>query len=322
MMCRTDGNDESLASKKRKMLHDAQDSIAQFLKEINHQRLPQYPLEDRIVLKKTEIKFTATRQARGEPSIQLGQKVINCDKKRYSPRRGTGAKKESKAIQPNTVTRERSCKKKAVGQYTPGTPNKYQKGPTPVSLKKTKTWGVKSATLKNTQKILATAASSRPERNKGIRKSLNQDALVPASDVESNSYHYSRSASPFLPSDGSTDTENSGEEEEVTNNSGKEDEWPTCRWQEHEVRKEDTTYVGDHSATHTKNHGAPGWRDTNERQGETRTKYRGKKPNGEDDGQDRAKASQVEPNQSNKITVDQVGVPPIEDTKIQEPSGV
>jgi hypothetical protein len=76
--------------------------------------------------------------------------------------------------------------------------------------------------VKNKRKILATAASSRPKRNKGINKSLNQDALVPASDVESNSSHYSRSASPFLPSDGSTDTENSGEEGEVTKTLGKE----------------------------------------------------------------------------------------------------
>jgi hypothetical protein len=91
-----------------------------------------------------------------------------------------------------------------------------------VSLKKTKTWGAKSGTVKNKQKIMATAASSRPKRNKGINKSLNQDALVPASDVESNSSRYSRSASPFLPSDGSTETENSGEEGEVTKNSGKE----------------------------------------------------------------------------------------------------
>jgi hypothetical protein len=76
--------------------------------------------------------------------------------------------------------------------------------------------------VKNKRKILATAASSRPKRNKGINKSLNQDALVPAIDVESNSSHYSRSASPFLPSDGSTDIENSGEEGEVTKNLGKE----------------------------------------------------------------------------------------------------
>jgi hypothetical protein len=76
--------------------------------------------------------------------------------------------------------------------------------------------------VKNKRKIFATAASNRPKRNKGIAKSLNQDALVPASDVESNSFHYSRSASPFLPSDGSTYTENSGEEGEVTKNLGKE----------------------------------------------------------------------------------------------------
>jgi hypothetical protein len=51
-MSETDGNDESLAAKKRKMLHDAQDSIAQFLKEIKHHRFPQYTLEDRIVHKR------------------------------------------------------------------------------------------------------------------------------------------------------------------------------------------------------------------------------------------------------------------------------
>jgi hypothetical protein len=56
--------------------------------------------------------------ARGEPAIQQGGKVIKFAKKRDLPRRGTGAKKESKAIQPNTVTRERSCKKKAVGVHT------------------------------------------------------------------------------------------------------------------------------------------------------------------------------------------------------------
>jgi hypothetical protein len=136
-MSETDGNDESLDTEKRKMLHDAQDSIAQLLKEIKHHRFPQYPMEDRIVQKETEIKFAATREksrhrgtsivARGEPAIQLGKKVITCAKKRDSPRRGTGAKKERKSIQPNTVTRERRCKKKAVGKYTPGTPTRNQK---------------------------------------------------------------------------------------------------------------------------------------------------------------------------------------------------
>jgi hypothetical protein len=154
-----DGNDESLAAKKRKMLHNAQDSIAHFLREIKHHRFPQHPLEDRIVQKKTEIMFAATKDksrlrgtsivARGEPAIQLGKKVIKCAKKRDSPRRSTSAKKQSKDIQPSTVTIERSCKNKAVGQYTPGTPNKNQTAPTPVSLKKTKNRGAKSGTVKN-----------------------------------------------------------------------------------------------------------------------------------------------------------------------------
>jgi hypothetical protein len=46
--------------------------------------------------------------------------------------------------------------------------------------------------------------------------------LVPASDVESSSSPYSRSASLFLPSDDSTDTENSGDKGKVTKNLGKE----------------------------------------------------------------------------------------------------
>jgi hypothetical protein len=46
--------------------------------------------------------------------------------------------------------------------------------------------------------------------------------VVPASDVESSSSDYSRSPSPFLPSDSGTDTENSGEEGEVKNNLEKE----------------------------------------------------------------------------------------------------
>jgi hypothetical protein len=76
--------------------------------------------------------------------------------------------------------------------------------------------------VKNKRKIFSIAASSRQKRNKCMHKSLNQDALVPASDVESNCSHYSSSAFPFLLSDGSTDTENSGEEVEVTTNLGKE----------------------------------------------------------------------------------------------------
>jgi hypothetical protein len=69
---------------------------------------------------------------------------------------------------------------------------------------------------------VATAASSRPKRHQGINKSLNENDVVPASDVESSSSHYSRSPSPFLPSDSGTETENSGEEGEVKNNLEKE----------------------------------------------------------------------------------------------------
>jgi hypothetical protein len=91
-----------------------------------------------------------------------------------------------------------------------------------VSLEKSKTWGTKIGTVKYRRKIVATAASSRPKRQQGINKSLNENAVVPASDVESSSSHYSRSPSPFLPSDIGTDSENSGEEGEVKNNLEKE----------------------------------------------------------------------------------------------------
>jgi hypothetical protein len=121
-MSEKDRNDESLAAKKRKMLHDAQHSIAQLLKEIKKHRFPHYPLEERIVQKKTEIKFAATREksrrhgtsivARGEPAIQQGKRVNTCVKKRDSRSRGTGARKENYAIQPDTVTRDRTCKRK------------------------------------------------------------------------------------------------------------------------------------------------------------------------------------------------------------------
>jgi hypothetical protein len=90
-MSEKDRNDESLAAKKRKMLHDAQYSIAQLLKEIKQHRFPHYPLEERIVQKKTGIKFSATREksrhygtsivARGEPAIQKGKRVNTCAEK-------------------------------------------------------------------------------------------------------------------------------------------------------------------------------------------------------------------------------------------------
>jgi hypothetical protein len=46
---------------------------------------------------------------------------------------------------------------------------------------------------------------------------LNENDVVPVSDVESRSSHYSRRISPFLPSDSGTD-KHSGEEGEVKNN--------------------------------------------------------------------------------------------------------
>jgi hypothetical protein len=70
-----------------------------------------------------------------EPATQQGGKVIHCAKRTGSPIRATGATRESKDIPPITVTRERSCKMKAVGYYTPCTPHK-KKYPAPVSLKK------------------------------------------------------------------------------------------------------------------------------------------------------------------------------------------
>jgi hypothetical protein len=110
-----------------------------------------------------------------------------------------GSKKESKSIQPNTVTREREdAKRKQWVSRHRAHQVKNQKTHTPVSLKKTKTQGAKSGTVKNIRNVLATAASSRPKRNKGVNKYLSKDALVPASDVESNSSNYSRSAFIFF----------------------------------------------------------------------------------------------------------------------------
>jgi hypothetical protein len=102
--------------------------------------------------------------------------------------------------------------------------HKRKKSPAPVSLEKSKTRGEKIGTVKYKKKILATVASSRPKRHKGINKSLNKNAVVPASDVDRSIYDYSRIPSPFLSSDSGTDTEHSGEEGEVKNNFGNGDE--------------------------------------------------------------------------------------------------
>jgi hypothetical protein len=222
-MSDTGGTNESLADKKKRMLHDAQNSIAQLLHEIKQHLFPHYPMENRNVQNNTKKKMSGKKEnsfrdvPRDEPATQQGRKVIHCTKRTGSPRRATGATRDSRDIPPITVTRERSYKIKAVGHYTPGTPKKKTSS-APVSLKKSKTWGTNIGTVKYKRKIVATTASSRPKHHQGINKSLNENAVVPASDVEISSSDYSRSPSPFLPSDSGTDTENSGEEGEVKNN--------------------------------------------------------------------------------------------------------
>jgi hypothetical protein len=226
-MSNTGETNESLADIKKRMLHDAQHSIAQLLHEIKKHRFPHYPMESRNVQNNTEKKMTGKKEnsfcdvPRDEPATQQGRKVIHCAKRTGSPRRATGATRDSRNIPPITVTKERSCRIKAVGHYTPGAPKK-KTSPAPVSLKNSKTRGTKIGTVKYKRKIVVTAASSRPKRHQGINKSLNENAVVPASDVDSSSSDYSRSPSPFLPSDSGTDTENSGEEGEVKNNLEKE----------------------------------------------------------------------------------------------------
>jgi hypothetical protein len=100
--------------------------------------------------------------------------------------------------------------------------HQQKKSPAHVSLEKSKTRGTNISTVKYKRKIVATAASSRPKRHQGINKSVNENDVVPASDVASSSSDYSHSPSPFLLSDSGTDTENSGEEGEVKNNLEKE----------------------------------------------------------------------------------------------------
>jgi hypothetical protein len=121
-----------------------------------------------------------------------------------------------------------------------------------------------------------------------------------------------------LLSDGSTYTENSGEEGEVTKNLGKEmSDQPVVgkNTKKHGKKKQPLEEI---IAQLTK-------KITADQVGKTQTDDTKKqepsseeeKPNGEDDGQDKANTTQVEPSQSNKITADQVGEPRLEDTKIQ-----
>jgi hypothetical protein len=100
------------------------------LHEIKQHRFPHYPPENRDVQNNTEKKMSGKKEnssrdaPRDEPATQQGRKVIHFVKRTGSPRRATGATRDIRDIPPITVTRERSCKIKAVGHYTPGTPKK------------------------------------------------------------------------------------------------------------------------------------------------------------------------------------------------------
>jgi hypothetical protein len=63
-----------------------------------------------------------------------------------------------------------------------------------------------------------TAASSRPKRNKGTKKSLNDDTLVLPSDVDSDQSHYSPSGSEYAEAYVSTEYESSEEEGKAIKN--------------------------------------------------------------------------------------------------------
>jgi hypothetical protein len=74
-----------------------------------------------------------------------------------------------------------------------------------VSLEKLRKCG---AVAKKSKKgvVLPTATSSRPsKRNKVKHTSLNEDVLVPPSDVDSDHSHYSQSESTYRYLDGSTE---------------------------------------------------------------------------------------------------------------------
>jgi hypothetical protein len=61
-MSDTGGTNESLADIKKRMLHDAQNSIAQLLYEIKQHRFLHYPMEKRTVKKNTEKKGQERRR--------------------------------------------------------------------------------------------------------------------------------------------------------------------------------------------------------------------------------------------------------------------
>jgi hypothetical protein len=61
-MSDTGGKNESLADIKKRILHDAQNSIAQLLHEIKQHRFPHYPMENRNVQNNTEKKCQEIRR--------------------------------------------------------------------------------------------------------------------------------------------------------------------------------------------------------------------------------------------------------------------
>jgi hypothetical protein len=108
-----------------------------------------------------------------------------------------------------------SCSRESK-EVTAETTSTKTAAPTTVSMEKR----IKgSAVAKKSKKVvvLPTVTSSRPpKRNKGKNTSLNEDALVPSSDVGSDQSHYSQSESTYRYSDGSTELEASEEEGQAT----------------------------------------------------------------------------------------------------------
>jgi hypothetical protein len=135
------------------------------LQEIQHHRFPKYPTQEKIIQPKIQIKFGGNRDI---------------------PRNRGAGEKNKVAV---------------------NTPSKKPKAPTPLSREKTKRKGnISGGVRKKWQKVavVPTTASSRPKRNKGMNTYLNEDALVPPSDVQSEKSRYSSSGSAYASSDGTT----------------------------------------------------------------------------------------------------------------------
>jgi hypothetical protein len=131
---------------------------------------------------------------------------------------------QQKIIQPKThikfaATREvrGNCAGGKKMEVTDSTPSTKIKDPTPVSMEKRSKGGGVAKKRKKLWSFQKTN-SRHPKRNKGRITSLNEDALVPLSDVESDRSHYSLSESTYRSSDGSKESEASEEEGQATKN--------------------------------------------------------------------------------------------------------